>query len=81
MIIFNELVRHGKKEFAPKIVYSFEDPDAEPYFQKCGWAKPAPADSEADVVVSQGEVDIDPATVLNGTSLLVKDVVVQAEVQ
>jgi hypothetical protein len=58
---FNQLVKHGRLAFTPGPAYAFEDPDAEPYFTKMGWAEPT--DDAADFTIPLGDIDIDPATV------------------
>jgi hypothetical protein len=63
LITFNQRVKHGRLDFHPKLVYGFEDPDAAPYFKRCGWAIDVPDDQEPDVVVTMDELDIDPLTV------------------
>lgn len=60
-IKFNQRVKHGTLDFQPGIVYGFEDVDAAPYFKACGWADDTGDD--AAVVVTIGELDIDPCTV------------------
>lgn len=60
-ITFNQRVKHGRCDFHPTIVYGFEDPDAAPYFKAAGWAKDSK--DEVQVVITLGEVDIDPDTV------------------
>jgi hypothetical protein len=61
VIKFNQRIKHGKLDFHPTVKYGFEDPDAAPYFKACGWADDATGD--ADVVVTIGELDIDPLTI------------------
>lgn len=63
LITFKERVKHGRLDFHPKLTYGFEDPDAAPYFKACGWAEDAPDDQEPDVVITIGELDVDPLTV------------------
>jgi hypothetical protein len=63
LISFKERVKHGRLDLHPKLIYGFEDPDAGPYFKACGWAIDVPDDKEPDVVVTMGELDIDPLTV------------------
>lgn len=60
-IQFNQLVKHGKLAFAPGPKYGFEDPDAERYFTKAGWAEEATGDP--DIVIGQDSCSIDPDTV------------------
>lgn len=76
-IVFSELVKHGTFQFAPGVVYAFEDPDAEPYFVACGWA--SVTTDPAVVTVTLGEIDIDPETVMHkdGQTLNVQDLVSQ----
>ncbi len=62
-IKFKEPVRHGTYNFYPKLTYGFEDPDAAPYFKACGWAEDLSDDVEPDVIVTLGEVDVDPLTI------------------
>jgi hypothetical protein len=56
---------------------AFEDADAAPYFVACGWA--ADTDEAPVHTYGQGEVDIDLETRQNGTGLLVKDLMQQAQ--
>lgn len=59
-ITFNEVVKHGKKEFVPNTVYEVSD-EAAAYFIAAGWAKTSTA--KATVTVQPGEVAVDPSTV------------------
>jgi hypothetical protein len=61
VIKFNQRVKHGTLDFHPGPRYGFEDPDAAPYFKTCGWAEDATGDP--DVVITMGELDIDPCTI------------------
>jgi hypothetical protein len=63
LIVFNQRVRHGTLDFHPKLTYGFEDADAAPYFKACGWADDVSDNQQPDVVISIGELDIDPLTV------------------
>lgn len=58
---FGGLTKHGQFAFTPGTAYGFEDPDAVPYFVAMGWA--TETDDDPDVVISLGELDIDPLTV------------------
>ena len=60
-ITFKERVKHGRCDFHPTIVYGFEDTDAAPYFMAAGWAEIS--NDEPQVVITLGEIDIDPETV------------------
>jgi hypothetical protein len=62
-IKFKERTLHGKREFLPKVVYDFEDPDAAPYFKALGAAEDAADNAKVDVHVTAEELDIDPDTV------------------
>ena len=64
VIKFKSRTKHGKSDFHPGVKYGFEDPDAAPYFKAAGWAEDATG--KADVVVTLGEVDIDPETRFGG---------------
>lgn len=61
IVTFKGRTKHGRLDFHPKVKYGFEDPDAVPYFNACGWCDPA--DGEPDVVIGIDELDIDPNTV------------------
>lgn len=81
-IRFTGVTKHGKKEFAPGVAYRFEDPDAEPYFRKAGWAEAyKPSKGETVIEVGIGEVDIDPDTIHNETRLKVADLTLEGEVK
>src|SRR4051812_31039788 len=76
---FNREVKHGTHRLHKRLVARFEDPDAAPYFVRAGWAEFT--DKEPDVTFTEGEVEIDPETIMgnngpDGTSpgLLVKDI-------
>lgn len=58
---FKEPVKHGKMQFVPGPVYGFEDVDAAPYFTALDWAEASKA--EPTIIVTIGEIDIDPQTV------------------
>lgn len=62
--VFNQRVKHGTADLHPNVVYGFEDPDAVPYFIACGWA--AESTDEPQVVISLGEIDVDPCTIWAG---------------
>ncbi len=78
-IVFSGVTKHGTLQFAPGVVYSFEDKDAEPYFVACGWA--SYSDDPVTVPVDIGQVDIDPETIMHkdGQTLLVQDLVSKLE--
>lgn len=63
LIKFRERVKHGRLDLHPGPVYGFEDPDAAPYFKACGWADDVPDDTDPDVTITIGELDVDPLTV------------------
>jgi len=70
---FNAVAKHGRHTFVPNTPLGFEDPDAVPYFTACGWGEET--DEEPVYVYSQGEVDVDPATIHVQSGLLVKDII------
>lgn len=74
-VIFSSAVKHNGITFAPTIATRFEDPDAAPYFVKCGWAEFT--GSEPVMTYEQGLVDIDPETINNATGLKIADVVLE----
>lgn len=59
---FGGLTKHGRLAFAPHTTYSFEDPDAVPYFVAMGWAEEVPTPQDA-VIIGLDAIDIDPLTV------------------
>jgi len=78
---FNRECKHGVHRFFDGLVAQFEDPDAAPYFVRAGWA--SFSSKEPKVTYTQGEVDIDPETIMGnegpeGTKpgLKVSDVVI-----
>ena len=86
IVTFNQQVKHpgtpnpdgtggGLFNFFQGQVVEFEDPDAGPYFVRCGWAAPTP-DASPQLTVTEGELNIDPETRHNERAMLVRDVVV-----
>jgi hypothetical protein len=59
-IIFNQAVKHGKREFVPGVVYGVSA-EAGAYFLATGWASET-ADP-AVVTVDAAETEIDPNTI------------------
>lgn len=69
---FTNTTKHGVHTFVPNVSLGFEDPDAVPHFIACGWGEETT--EEPIHIYTEGEVDIDPATVHRGTGLLVADI-------
>jgi hypothetical protein len=63
LIKFKHPFKHGRLYFHPKVIYGFEDPDAAPYFKAVDDAEDVPDDKTPDVIVTLGELDIDPLTI------------------
>lgn len=76
-VIFSGETKHGRNRFPANVAIRFEDPDAAPYFVKCGWAEFS--DKEPQMTFTEGEVEVDPETVFNETGLKVADAVLNGE--
>lgn len=58
---FHSPTLHGTTRFVPGVPLGFEDPDADEYFERAGFA--VPTDEDPVITYGVGEVDIDPQTV------------------
>ena len=76
---FSGITKHGKVQFDPGAKYGFEDQEVADYFVKCGWASPVAG--EPGVIYEVGELKIDPETRHNETGLIVKDMVINGQVE
>lgn len=54
-------ILHGREVFIPGVSLAFEDPDAEPFFIKAGWAEAT--EEPPALTYSQERVSIDPEAV------------------
>lgn len=59
-IVFNQVVKHDKREFAPGVAYDV-DADAANYFITAGWAEETP--DPASITVGADEIAVDPSTI------------------
>lgn len=59
--IFSQRIKVGKLDLHPGVIYGFEDPDAVPYFEACGWGDRSSDDPALALGID--EIDIDPVTI------------------
>lgn len=71
-LVFSQAVKHGRIELMPGVPLAFEDPLANDYFTRLGWA--SASDDVPVRTYSAEEVVIDPETRRADTGAIVLDV-------